>query len=40
MTRAPWTLAPAVAMFLVVLVTNVLLEPGRERHTPDAARSG
>lgn len=27
MTRAPWTLAPAVAMFLVVLATNVLLEP-------------
>lgn len=40
MTRAPWTLAPAVAMFLVVLVTNVLLEPARERHTPDATRSG
>lgn len=40
MTRAPWTLAPALAMFLVVLVTNVLLEPARERHTPDAARSG
>jgi peptide/nickel transport system permease protein len=27
MTRAPWTLAPAVTIFLVVLVTNVLLEP-------------
>lgn len=39
MTRAPWTLAPALAIFLVVLVTNVLLEPARERHTPDAARS-
>ena len=40
MTRAPWTLAPALAMFLVVLATNVLLEPARERHTPDVARSG
>lgn len=40
MTRAPWTLAPALAMFLVVLITNVLLEPARERHAPDAARSG
>lgn len=27
MTRAPWTLAPAVAIFLVVLATNLLLEP-------------
>jgi peptide/nickel transport system permease protein len=27
MLRAPWTLAPAVAIFLVVLTTNVLLEP-------------
>lgn len=27
LTRAPWTLAPAVAIFLVVLVTNLLLEP-------------
>lgn len=27
MTRAPWTLAPAAAMFLVVLVTNILLDP-------------
>lgn len=27
MTRAPWTLAPAAAMFLVVLATNVLLDP-------------
>lgn len=26
MVRAPWTLAPAAAMFVVVLVTNVLLE--------------
>ena len=35
MTRAPWTLAPAVAMFLVVLVTNVLLEP--DDRAPGAA---
>jgi ABC-type dipeptide/oligopeptide/nickel transport system permease subunit len=27
LTRAPWTLAPAVAIFLVVLITNLLLEP-------------
>ena len=27
LTRAPWTLAPAGAIFLVVLLTNVLLEP-------------
>lgn len=27
MLRAPWTLAPAAAIFLVVLATNVLLEP-------------
>lgn len=26
MTRAPWTLAPAAAIFLVVLATNLLLE--------------
>lgn len=35
MTRAPWTLAPAAAMFLVVLVTNVLLEP--DDRAPGAA---
>lgn len=40
MTRAPWTLAPAVAIFLVVLVTNVLLEPARGADASDAARSG
>lgn len=27
LTRAPWTLAPAGAIFAVVLVTNLLLEP-------------
>ncbi len=40
MTRAPWTLAPAVAIFLVVLVTNVLLEPSRHDPGADLARSG
>jgi peptide/nickel transport system permease protein len=29
-TRAPWTLAPAGAIFAVVLVTNLLLDPARE----------
>jgi len=40
MTRAPWTLAPAFAMFLVVLVTNVLLEPARRGQPSDAAPPG
>lgn len=40
MTRAPWTLAPAAAIFLVVLVTNVLLEPSRHAPGADVARSG
>jgi peptide/nickel transport system permease protein len=40
MTRAPWTLAPAVAVFLVVLVTNVLLEPSRHDAVADVSRSG
>lgn len=31
LTRAPWTLAPAAAIFLVVLATNVLLERDDER---------
>lgn len=35
MTRAPWTLAPAAAMFLVVLVTNILLDP--DDRAPGAA---
>ena len=39
-TRAPWTLAPAVAVFLVVLVTNVLLEPSRHDAVADVSRSG
>jgi len=40
MTRAPWTLAPAAAIFVVVLVTNVLLEPARRDATSEVARSG
>lgn len=40
MTRAPWTLAPAVAVFLVVLVTNVLLEPARHDAVADLSRTG
>jgi peptide/nickel transport system permease protein len=40
MTRAPWTLAPAAAVFLVVLVTNVLLEPSRHDAVADVSRSG
>jgi peptide/nickel transport system permease protein len=40
MTRAPWTLIPAVAIFLVVLVTNVLLEPVRGGDPAAVARSG
>lgn len=39
-TRAPWTLAPAVAVFLVVLVTNTLLEPARHDVVADVSRSG
>lgn len=30
LTRAPWTLAPAGAIFAVVLVTNLLLDPARD----------
>lgn len=30
LTRAPWTLVPAAAMFLIVVATNVLLEPSRD----------
>ncbi|MBP7775836.1 MAG: ABC transporter permease [Acidobacteria bacterium] len=40
MSRAPWTLTPAIAMFLVVLVTNVLLEPARGSVASDVAQSG
>ncbi|MEZ5418297.1 MAG: ABC transporter permease [Vicinamibacterales bacterium] len=36
MTRAPWTLAPAVAIFLVVLATNLLLESADRDPAPDA----
>lgn len=40
MTRTPWTLAPAVAIFIVVLLTNVLLEPARGDQASEVARSG
>ncbi len=40
MTRAPWILAPAAAVFLVVLATNVLLEPARHDAVSDVSRSG
>ncbi|MGD9904724.1 MAG: ABC transporter permease [Vicinamibacterales bacterium] len=36
LTRTPWTLAPAVAIFAVVLATNLLLDPG----APDALDDG
>lgn len=36
MTRAPWTLVPAAAMFLVVLATNLLLEPDDRAPGPSA----
>lgn len=36
MTRAPWTLAPAVAIFLVVLATNLLLESADRDPAPGA----
>ena len=39
-TRAPWTLAPAGAIFAVVLVTNLILDPAREDGTAGAARVG
>lgn len=40
MTRAPWTLAPAAAIFLVVLVTNVLLDAAPRDAVADVSRSG
>jgi peptide/nickel transport system permease protein len=39
LTRAPWTLAPAVAIFAVVLVTNLLLDPAREDDPGGTPRS-
>jgi peptide/nickel transport system permease protein len=39
-TRAPWTLAPAVAIFAVVLVTNLLLDPAREDDPSGTPRTG
>ena len=38
LTRAPWTLAPAGAIFAVVLVTNLLLDPAREDGAAAGAR--
>lgn len=38
MTRAPWTLAPAAAIFLVVLATNLLLEPSDADVPPPSTR--
>jgi peptide/nickel transport system permease protein len=40
LTRAPWTLAPAGAIFAVVLVTNLILDPAREDGAAGAARVG
>jgi len=40
MSRAPWTLTPAIAIFLVVVVTNVLLEPARGVGASNDGRSG
>ena len=39
MTRAPWTLLPAVAMFGVVLATNILLEPSGPDGIAEVSRS-
>lgn len=40
LTRAPWTLAPALAIFLVVLTTNLLLEPSNDDAASSSARLG
>ena len=40
MTQAPWTLAPAVAIFAVVLATNLLLEPATDDPLGGASRAG
>ena len=40
LTRAPWTLAPAGAIFAVVLTTNLLLEPAAHDTLGDASRAG
>jgi ABC-type dipeptide/oligopeptide/nickel transport system permease subunit len=34
MSRFPWTLAPAVAIFLVVLASNVILQSGKIERRP------
>jgi peptide/nickel transport system permease protein len=40
LTRAPWTLAPAAAIFAVVLATNLLLEPTAQDTVGGASRAG
>ena len=40
LTRAPWTLAPGGAIFLVVLVTNLLLDPAARDDLDAASRVG
>jgi peptide/nickel transport system permease protein len=40
LTRYPWTLAPAGAIFLVVLVTNLLLDPAARDDLDAASRVG
>lgn len=40
LTRAPWTLAPAGAIFAVVLVTNLLLDPVSRDDLDDVSRTG
>ena len=40
LTRAPWTLAPAGAIFLVVLVTNLLLDPAKSDDPAGPPRTG
>lgn len=40
LTRAPWTLAPAGAIFLVVLVTNLLLDPAKSDDPAAPPRTG
>lgn len=39
-TRAPWTLMPAAAIFAVVLVTNLLLDPARDDDPAGTPRTG
>jgi peptide/nickel transport system permease protein len=39
-TRTPWTLAPAGAIFAVVLITNLLLDPVRDDDAAGTPRTG